>query len=78
MTKEETFLVKGTVIKINPNDRFIVKTEINGREHQIIATLSGNIRKFRIRIAQGDNVTVCVSPYDITQGRITFRNKENQ
>ena len=78
MAKEETFLLKGIVTKINPNDKFTVKTEFNGKPHEITATLSGNIRKFRIRIAVGDSVTVCITPYDIKQGRITFRNKENE
>jgi len=76
MAKEETFLVKGTVTKINPNDRFTIEIDFNGKKKEIIATLSGSIRKFRIRIANGDNVTVCMTPYDLNQGRITFRNKK--
>ena len=43
--------------------------------HSVLATLGGNMRRFRIRVLQGDRVTVEVSPYDLTRGRITFRHK---
>jgi translation initiation factor IF-1 len=43
--------------------------------HTVLATLGGNMRRFRIRVLQGDRVTVEVSPYDLTRGRITFRHK---
>ena len=64
--------VKGEVLEILPNTRFKVKLE-NGQE--ITAYLSGKMRKFHIRILQGDIVTVELSPYDLTHGRITFRDK---
>ncbi|MFW6236041.1 MAG: translation initiation factor IF-1 [Desulfovibrionales bacterium] len=55
-----------------PNAMFKVELE-NG--HEILAHISGKMRKFRIRITPGDQVTVELSPYDLTRGRITFRKK---
>lgn len=72
IAKEEMISVKGEVLEILPNTRFKVKLE-NGQE--ITAYLSGKMRKFHIRILQGDIVTVELSPYDLTHGRITFRDK---
>jgi translation initiation factor IF-1 len=43
--------------------------------HNVLATLGGNMRRFRIRVLQGDRVTIEVSPYDLTRGRIIFRHK---
>lgn len=64
--------VKGEILEILPNTRFKVELE-SGQE--ITAYLSGKMRKFHIRVLQGDIVTVELSPYDLTHGRITFREK---
>lgn len=72
MAKQEAIELEGTVTEILPNATFRV-TLPNG--HQILATLAGNMRRFRIRVLQGDRVTIEVSPYDLTRGRITFRHK---
>tara|TARA_B110000438_G_C15710773_1_gene605229 strand:+ start:658 stop:879 length:222 start_codon:yes stop_codon:yes gene_type:complete len=70
--KEDKIEVSGQVIDALPNAQFKVKLE-TGQE--IIAHISGKIRKNYIRILTGDNVTVELSPYDITKGRIIFRIK---
>ncbi|MBN2796191.1 MAG: translation initiation factor IF-1 [Clostridia bacterium] len=64
--------VKGVVEEALPNARFIVRLE-NG--HQIQATISGKLRMNYIRILPGDKVTLELSPYDLTKGRITWRDK---
>jgi translation initiation factor IF-1 len=64
--------VKGIVEEALPNAKFIVKLE-NG--HRIHATISGKLRMNYIRILPGDNVTLELSPYDLTKGRITWRDK---
>lgn len=63
---------EGSVSEVLPSAMFRVDLE-NG--HQLLATTAGKMRKFRIRILAGDRVTVEVSPYDLTRGRITFRHK---
>jgi len=72
MAKEEAIQLEGTGTEVLPNATFRV-TLPNG--HTVLATLGGNMRRFRIRVLQGDRVTVEVSPYDLTRGRITFRHK---
>ena len=64
--------VEGTVLEALPNAMFQVELP-NG--HQIMAHISGKMRKFFIKIAIGDKVTVEISPYDLTKGRITYRHK---
>ena len=73
MTKEEAIEVEGTVKEALSNAKFRVVLE-NG--HNITAHPAGKLRKFYIRILPGDKVTVELSPYDLTQGRITFRSKD--
>ncbi|OIQ50949.1 Translation initiation factor IF-1 [Pseudodesulfovibrio hydrargyri] len=70
MPKEEGIVVQGTVEEALPNAMFRVELE-NG--HTVLAHISGKMRKFRIRVMPGDTVTVELSPYDLTRGRITFR-----
>jgi translation initiation factor IF-1 len=70
MAKEEAFQVQGKVIAALANTQFRVRLE-NGLE--IIAVIAGKIRKNFIRILPGDIVTVAMSPYDLTKGRITYR-----
>lgn len=72
MAKEEVIEVEGTVIEPLPNAMFKVELE-NG--HQVLAHVSGKIRMHFIRILPGDKVTVELSPYDLTRGRITYRFK---
>ena len=70
--KQEAIELEGTVSDVLPSAMFRVDLQ-NG--HQLLATTAGKMRKFRIRILAGDRVTVEVSPYDLTRGRITFRHK---
>lgn len=72
MAKEEGISVEGTVIEPLPNAMFRVELD-NG--HKVLAHVSGKMRKFFIRILPGDRVTVELSPYDLTRGRITYRAK---
>ena len=64
--------MEGVVSDVLPSAMFRVDLE-NG--HKLLATTAGKMRRFRIRILAGDRVTVEVSPYDLTRGRITFRHK---
>jgi translation initiation factor IF-1 len=70
MSKEEAIEFEGTVVEALPNAMFRVELA-NG--HRILAYISGKIRKYFIKIVPGDKVTVEVSPYDLTGGRITYR-----
>jgi translation initiation factor IF-1 len=70
--KQESIELEGVVSDVLPSAMFRVDLA-NG--HQLLATTAGKMRKFRIRILAGDRVTVEVSPYDLTRGRITFRHK---
>ncbi|HMV78807.1 MAG TPA: translation initiation factor IF-1 [Leptospiraceae bacterium] len=72
MAKEEAITVDGTVMEPLPNAMFRVELE-NG--HKILAHISGKMRMHYIRILPGDKVTVELSPYDLTKGRITYRKK---
>lgn len=72
MSKEEGIQIEGTVVESLPNAMFRVELE-NG--HRILAHVAGKMRMHFIRILPGDKVTVELSPYDLTRGRITFRNK---
>ena len=72
MAKEEAIELDGTVTEVLPNATFRVAVE-NG--HTVLATMAGKMRRFRIRVLAGDRVTLAVSPYDLTRGRITYRHK---
>ncbi len=72
MAKEEPIRVQGTVIETLPNAMFRVELE---NKHQILAHISGKMRMHYIKILPGDTVTVELSPYDLTRGRITYRAK---
>ncbi len=72
MAKEEHIEMEGIVIDTMPNTTFKVKLE-NG--HIVTAHISGKMRKNNIRILTGDSVTVQLTPYDLSKGRINFRNK---
>lgn len=72
MAKEEPIVVEGVVVEPLPNAMFRVQLD-NG--HKILAHISGKMRMHYIRILPGDRVTVELSPYDLTRGRITYRSK---
>ncbi len=72
MAKEELLEFKGTVTEILPNAMFRVKLE---NEHEILAHTAGKMRKNRIRVLQGDIVVVEMTPYDLSKGRIIYREK---
>ncbi len=72
MPKEEAIKVEGRVLETLPNAMFKVELE---NKHQILAHISGKMRMHFIKILPGDRVTVELSPYDLTRGRITYRSK---
>lgn len=72
MSKQDMIELEGTVVEAMPNAMF--KVEIPGG-HQILAHISGKLRMNYIRILPGDKVTVEMSPYDLSKGRITWRSK---
>ena len=72
MAKEDVIEVEGTVVEALPNTNFKVELE-NG--HQILAHISGKLRMNYIKILPGDKVTLDLSPYDLTRGRIVWRGK---
>ena len=72
MAKDDVIEIEGKVIDTMPNAMFTVELE---NVHKILATISGKMRKNYIRILTGDRVTVEMSPYDLTRGRITYRFK---
>ena len=71
MSKQDLLEFRGKVVESLPNAMFRVKLEKNN--HIVTAHTAGKLRKNRIRVLQGDNVTVEVTPYDLTKGRIIFR-----
>jgi translation initiation factor IF-1 len=73
--KEDKLRMDGTIVEALPGTQFKVELE-NG--HEILAYLSGKMRKYYIRVLLGDRVTVEMSPYDLTRGRIVYRHKKNQ
>jgi len=75
MANDEKIEVEGTVVEALPNTQFMVELE-NG--HQVLAYLSGKMRKFYIRILLGDRVKVEMTPYDMNRGRITYRFKAGE
>jgi translation initiation factor IF-1 len=74
MANEDKIQVEGLVIEALPGTQFRVRLD-NG--HEVLAYLSGKMRKYYIRILLGDRVKVEMSPYDLTRGRITYRQKKS-
>ena len=70
LAKQDFLQLKGKITELLPNAMFRVKLENN---HEVLAHTAGKLRKNRIRILTGDNVTVEVTPYDLTKGRIIYR-----
>jgi translation initiation factor IF-1 len=75
LAKEELLEMRGVVNEVLPDSRYRVTLE-NG--HTLVAYSAGKMRKHHIRILAGDNVSLEVSPYDLSKGRITFRHLENR
>ena len=75
MPKEDMIEMNGVVNEVLPDTRFRVELE-NG--HVIIAYMAGKMRKHRIRILAGDKVSLELTPYDLSKGRITFRHKDER
>lgn len=73
MSKEDLIPAEGIVVDKLPNAFF--KVQLDGTAHMVVAQISGKMRKNFIRILAGDRVTVELSPYDLTRGRITYRYK---
>ena len=72
MAKDDVIELQGEVVEVLPSTMFRVRLENN---HEILAHVSGKMRQFNIRVLAGDKVTVEMTPYDLTKGRITFRHK---
>lgn len=73
MAKAEAIEVEGRVDTALPNAMFRVAVEISGEKHTVLATVSGKMRKYYIRILPGDTVLLELSPYDLGRGRIIYR-----
>jgi translation initiation factor IF-1 len=72
MAKDDAIEFSGTVAELLPNAMFRVTLD---NDHEVLAHTSGRMRKHRIRVLAGDRVTVEMTPYDLTKGRVTFRFK---
>jgi translation initiation factor IF-1 len=75
MGKEEKIQVEGTVIEALPGTQFRVRLD---NDHEVLAYLAGKMRRYYIRILLGDRVKLEMSPYDLTRGRITYRQKKTR
>lgn len=73
LAKEELLSIEGTIEEILPDGRFAVRLD---NEHKIIAYTAGEMRKFRIRSVVGDRLHLEMTPYDLTKGRIVFRERD--
>lgn len=72
---QDTIELEAKVVKALPNAQFLVVAESEGVKHEVLAHIAGKMRKHFIRIVPGDIVTVEISPYDLTRGRITYRQR---
>jgi translation initiation factor IF-1 len=75
LAKEDLIEFEGTIVEVLPDARFRVRLD-NG--HETLAYTSGRMKKARIRVLAGDRVTVEMTPYDLTKGRINFRHKDER
>ncbi|UCC30731.1 MAG: translation initiation factor IF-1 [Phycisphaerales bacterium] len=73
MAKVDAIEAEGVVTAALPNAMFRVEVDVGGDKHEVLATISGKMRKYYIRILPGDTVLVEISPYDLTRGRIIYR-----
>jgi translation initiation factor IF-1 len=74
-TKEPKIEIEGTVVETLPNTMFKVRLD---NDHEVLAYLSGKMRRYYIRVLLGDRVLVELTPYDLTRGRITYRYKQRR
>ncbi len=72
VASDDLIEIDGVIKEVYPGGAFLVETDAGTQVH---AHLAGKLRRFRIRVVLGDRVTVAVSPYDLSKGRITFRHK---
>ncbi len=75
MAQSDSIQFDARVLKALPNAQFIVEADAGGTKHEILAHISGRMRKNFIRIVPGDTVTIEVSPYDLSKGRIIYRQR---
>jgi translation initiation factor IF-1 len=75
LAKADAIQMEATVLKALPNAMFLVEADVGNTKHEVLAHVSGRMRKHFIRILPGDRVTVEVSPYDLKRGRIVYRQK---
>jgi translation initiation factor IF-1 len=75
LAKEELIAFEGVILELLPDARFRVQLD-NG--HEALAYMSGKMKKHRIRVLVGDRITVEMTPYDLTKGRLTFRHKDER
>ena len=75
MAKTDAIELEGVVVSALPNAMFRVEVVLADEKHSVLATISGKMRKHYIRILPGDKVTLELSPYDLTRGRITYRER---
>ena len=75
MTKQESIEVEGIIKEALPGARFRVTINLGGKEHEVLAHVSGKMRMHFIKILPGDVVTLEMSPYDLSRGRIVYRKK---
>lgn len=75
MAKQDAIQMEAVVLKALPNAMFLVQAVIGDNKHEVLAHVSGRMRKNFIRILPGDRVTVELSPYDLKRGRIVYRQK---
>ena len=75
MAKEKPITIDGIIKETLPSAMFRVDVEIGGQNHEVLAHVSGKMRMHFIKILPGDIVKLEISPYDLTRGRITYRNK---
>ena len=75
LAKADAIQMEATVLKALPNAMFLVEADVGNAKHEVLAHVSGRMRKHFIRILPGDRVTVEVSPYDLKRGRIVYRQK---
>lgn len=75
MAKEKPITIDGTIKEALPNAMFRVEVEISGKPHEVLAHVAGKMRMHFIKILPGDLVTLEISPYDLSRGRIVYRHK---
>ena len=75
MAKEQPITIDGIIKETLPSAMFRVEVEIGGEKHEVLAHVSGKMRMYYIKILPGDVVTLEISPYDLSRGRIVYRKK---